>query len=222
MSDPVPQQDNARSLHDETRRYTRPHEVIKNYALEVCQLMFREGNPLRYVWDPDQEKSHILIVDKYSFNLDQVAQTPTIVANRGPQSWMRTSGFRQMQSIDMRTDRRTHTDMVQGSVVLSCFSRQGLEAEDIAGYLFEGFQQIRDVLRKIASRGIMVPTHLGFFKVEANQMGEEALVKSNSRPDLSVVPVALSVMVQRRWAVTPRDGRKLKNVVIRTSRKDTP
>ena len=221
MSEPVNTQDNARSLHDETRRYRRPHEVIKNYALEVAQLMFYEGNQLGFCWDPDQSKSQIIIVDKYSFNLDQVASTPAIVANRGPMAWSQTSGFRQMQSIDMRTDKRTHTDIVRGSVVLSCFSRMGLEAEDIAGYLFEGFQQVRDVLRKIASRGIMVPSHLGYFKIEATNMGEEALVKSDSRNELSVVPVALQVMVQRRWAVTPRDGRKLQDVIVRSSRSGT-
>lgn len=221
MSEPVVQQDNARSLHDETKRYVRPHQIIKNYALEVCQLMFSGGGPINIHWDPDQEKTQILIVDKYSFNLDQVASTPAIVANRGPQSWMRSSGFRQMQSMDMRTDRRTHTDMVQGSVVLSCFAREGIEAEEIAGFLFEGFQQIRDILRKIGSRGIMVPGHLGMFKIESSSMGEEALVKSNSRPDLSVVPVALSVMVQRRWAVTPANM-KLQNVDLRTSRNGTP
>jgi hypothetical protein len=184
--------------------------------------MFSGGGPIGFCWDPDQAKTQILIVDKYSFNLDQVATTPTIVANRGPMAWMHTSGFRQMQSMNMRTDRRTHTDMVQGSVVLSCFSRHGLEAEDIAGFLFEGFQQVRDVLRKIATRGTIIPSHLGFFKIEATQMGEEALVKSDSRPDLSVVPVALSVMVQRRWAVTPHDSRKLQEVDIRTSRNGTP
>ena len=221
MSEPVEQQESARSLHDETKRYARPHQVIKNYALEVCQLMFSGGGPIGLCWDPDQEKTQILIVDKYSFNLDQVATTPAIVANRGPQAWMRSSGFRQMQSIDMRTDRRTHTDMVQGSVVLSCFSRHGLEAEDIAGFLFEGFQQIRDILRKIGSRGIIVPSNLGMFKIETTTMGEEALVRSDSRPDLSVVPVAIQVMVQRRWAVTPVDV-KLQKVDLRTSRNGTP
>lgn len=221
MSEPVPSQDNARSLHSERIRYSRPHQVIKNYALEVCQLLFSEGNPLGYCWDPDQSKTQIIIVDKYSFNLDQVGSTPAIVANRGPQAWARTSGFRQMQSMDMRTNSRTHTDLIQGSVVLSCFSRHGEEAENIAGYLFEAFQILRDVLRKLATRGIMVPSHLGYFKIEATNMGEEALVKSDSRPELSVVPVAIQGMVQRRWAVTP-NGRKLQDIVVRTSRSGTP
>lgn len=217
MSDPVNMQDNARSLHDPERRYVRPHQVIKGYALEVAQLLFYEGGPLGYCWDPDQEKTQITIVDKYSFNLDQVGTKPTIVANRGPIQWANSSGFRQLQSENIQTGERVYTDLVRGSAVLSCFARQGVEAEDIAGYLFESFQALRDVLRKIARQGSMVPHHLGFFKIEATNMGEEALVKSDSRAEISVVPVAISATVQRRWSVTPRNARKLQNVVTRIS-----
>jgi len=213
MSDPVTQQDNARSLHDENVRYVWAHQVIKNYVLETAQLLFYDGNPMGFLWDPDQEKTQITIVDKYSFNLDQVGTTPTLVANRGPIQWADTSGFRQLQGVDMRTDRRTHIDLVRGGAILSCFSQHGLEAEDLAGYMFEAFRTLRDVLRKIARRGIMVPNHLGFFKIEATSMGEEALIKSDSRPAISVVPVSIQAMVTRRWSVTPLEGRKLRNVV---------
>jgi len=222
MSDPVTQQDNARSLHDEKVRYVWAHQVIKNYVLEVAQLLFYEGNPMGFIWDTNQEKTQITIVDKYSFNLSQVGTTPTLVANRGPLGWSNTSGFRQLQSLDMRNDARTHIDLVRGSAILSCFSRHGLEAEDLAGYMFEAFRTLRDVLRKIARRGIMVPNHLGFFKIEATNMGEEALVKSDSRPDISVVPVSIMALVTRRWSVTPLKGRKLQQVAVRTSRSGTP
>lgn len=221
MSDSAPEQDNARSLHNEQRRYYMPHQVIKNYAIEICQLLFQEGNPTGLHWDQDEAKSHIIITDKHSFNLDVVGSTPAIVANRGPQGWARTSGFRQMQEMDLRTDRRVYTDLVRGGVILSCFSRHGLEAEDLAGYLFESFQVFRDVLRKIARQGIIVPHHLGFFKIEASNMGEEALVKSDSRPELSVVPVAIQASIQRRYAVQPRESRKLQKINVRTSRSGT-
>lgn len=216
MSTPTePQQDNVRSQHDENRRYIWPHEVIKNGCLEFAQLLFHEDNPLGFTWDIDQTKTQIMISDKYAFNLEQVASMPAIVGNRGPQQWMRTSGFRQMQSVDLKTDRRTHTDLVRGGAVLSCFSRHGEEAERLAGYLFESFQNFRDVLRKLEKRRIMAPSHLGFFKIEASTMGEEALVQASSRPEVSVVPVAIVAMVQRRWSVEP-DARKLKDLNVRT------
>lgn len=210
-------QDNARSLHDSSRRYAQTHQVVKNYTLEVIQLLFYPGNPFEYCWDIDQEKTEITVVDKYSFNLDQVGMKPAIVVNRGPLNWLRTSGFRQTQHIDLRKDARTSTDLVRGGAMISCFSRQGLEAESLAGYLFDSFQILRDVLRKLARTGIMVPNHLGFFRIEATSMGEEALVKSDSRPEISVVPVALTATVQRRWRVTP-DARKLQDITVRTNR----
>lgn len=219
MSDPTePQQDNARSLHDETRRYPWPHEVIKNYTLEAAQLMFCEGNPTGYVWDIDSTKTPIYIGDKYSFNLEQVGSQPAIVANRGPQQWGKSSGFRQVQKIDMRTDARTHIDLIRGGCVLSCFSRSGEEAEKLAGYLFMMFEAGRDVLRKLATRGIMAPSHLGFFKIDATTMGEEALVQATSRPEISVVPVAIAAQVTQRWSVTPKSNRKLRDIHVRTTR----
>lgn len=218
-------QDNARSLHNERRRYVRPHEVIKGFALEVAQLLFYEGNPMEYCWDPDDKKSQISVVDKYHFDRSQVGQKPVIVANRGPLIWGKTSGFRQMQSLNFRNDRRIYTDLVRGGATLSVFSRQGLEAENLAGYVWESFQMFRDVLRKIARRGIMVPNHLGFFRIEATSMGEEALVKADSRPEASVVPIAIQAAVQRRWAVEPMNQRKLKdislNVTLRTGSSGT-
>lgn len=213
----APEQDNARSLHDETRPYPLPHQVIKNFCLEITQLLFHPGNPTGFVWNIDNEKTQIAICDKYSFNAEQVGSQPAIVANRGPQQWWKSSGFRQMQSIDMRTDTRTYIDLIRGGAVLSCFARHGEEAELLAGYVFEAFQTLRDVLRKLATRGIMAPVHLGFFQINAANMGEEALVQADSRPSISVVPVAISAVVQRRWSVTPK-GRKLRGVIVRTSR----
>ena len=210
-------QKSVRSLHDPNVEYPHAHEVIKNWALEVTQLMFAEGNPTGHVWSADQAKTGIFVVDKYTFNLDQVGTCPTIVANRGPIQWTGSSGFRQLQSLDFRTGRRVHTDLVRGGVVLSCFARHGLEAETIAGHVWEGFQVLRDVLRKLPREGSMVPSHLGFFRIEATSMGEEALVQGDSRPDMSVVPVSISAMVQRRYAVTP-NARKLENIFVRTSR----
>jgi len=210
--------DSPRSLHDPKKRYIRPHQLMKNRVLEFCQLLFSDpdnvGEDLR--WDSDPEKSRITIVDKYTFNLAQVMTRPAIVANRGPQGWMRTSGFRQFQGENIKTGERFYTDLVRGTITLSCFAREGLEAEEIAGIIFESVQSLRDVLRKLHPRGRLMPQHLGFFKVESSQMGEEALVKSSSRPELSVVPVAIAAIVQRRWSVRP-NARKLRNISVRTS-----
>jgi len=218
-TEPVNSQGDAPSLHDETRRYRYPHEIIKNYSLEICQLLFSDPRS-RYIWDISQEKTQITICDKHAFNQDQVNQQPCIVASRGPIAWMNTSGFQQRQDLDWRTGRETFTDLQRGGVTLSCFSKAGAEAEEIAGFLYESFQMLRSVLRKIGAQGRMVPNHLGFFRIQAVTMGEEALVRSNSAPEMSVVPVAISANVQRRWSVEPK-ARTLLKINTAITRKDT-
>jgi hypothetical protein len=217
MSEVIEQQEHPTSLHDGVTPLPSAHKVVKNYLLEFCQLLF-DGKNFRLAWDGDQSKTQINIVDKYSFNLDQVTQNPSIVASRGPQAWTNQGGIGRRQNVDLKSGTTTYTDLVRGAVTLSCFAKNGLEAEDIAGFLFESLQSFRYVLRNWTNENkIGRGHHLGLFKVEAVTMGEEALVKSNSRPNLSVVPVAVAAMAQRRWSVAIHNARKLRGVSVRTT-----
>ena len=200
----VPAQGPVRSIRD-PNVIIPPHQIIKQISLEFLQIMYSENGPkTRFKWDSDLNSSEIMIVDKYSFNLDDVVVRPSIVANRGPQRWSNTSGFQQTQEFEFRTGRRTSTDLLSGSVIFNCFSREGVEAEAIAGDVFDWFRVFRDPLRKS-----------GLFRVESTSMGEEALVQSDSRPDLSVVPVQVEASVQLRWSIEPY-ARVLKDVVVTT------
>lgn len=186
----------------EPEKIIEAHQIIKQIGLEFLQLMYSESGPDTILkWYSNTEDTEILIVDKYSFNLDDVQMRPAIVANRGPQRWMSTSGFQQMQEFDFRTARFTGTDLISGVIVFNCFSKEGIEAEKIASDVFEWFRVFRIPLRKA-----------GLFRVESTTMGEEALVKSDSRPDLSVVPVQVEASVQVRWSIQPY-ARTLANIV---------
>ena len=178
------------------------HQIIKQIGLEFVQTMYGDSGPdTRLTWHPDVSETQIVIVDKYSFNLDDVAVRPAIVGNRGPQRWGRTSGFQQRQEFDFRKSQTIGTDLIYGSVTFNCFSKEGIEAEDIAGDLFEWFRVFREPLRKT-----------GIFRIESTLMGEEALVQSDSRPDLSVVPVQVEASVQLRWSIEPY-ARTLQNII---------
>jgi hypothetical protein len=216
MSTNIEQQGSPTSLHDGVTPLPSAHKVIKNYVLEFCQLIF-DGKNFPLAWDVDQAKTQINIVDKYSFNLDQVTQNPSIVANRGPVAWTNQGGIGRRQHVDFKTGTVTYTDLVRGAVTLSCFSKNGLEAEDIAGFVFESLQSFRQVLRNVTSAS-SIGVKPGLFKVEATTMGEEALVKSNSRPNLSVVPVAVAAIAQRRWSVAVRDARTLRGIITQLKR----
>lgn len=170
-----------------------PHQIIKQIGLEFLQKMYSESGPdTHFTWNKEVSETEILIVDKYSFNLDDVQMRPAIVANRGPQRWMNSSGFQQMQDFDPRTAKFTGSDLIAGTVIFNCFSKEGVEAEQIASDVFDWFRVFRIPLRKS-----------GLFRVESTTMGEEALVKSDSRPDLSIVPVQVEASVQVRWSIQP-------------------
>ena len=188
----IPSSGPIRSIHD-PEHIIETHQVIKQIGLEFLQKMYSESGPdTRCTWNQDLANSEIHITDKYSFNLEDVKVRPAIVANRGPTRWANSSGFQQRQEMSFRTGKEISTDLISGSVIFNCFSKEGLEAEAIAGDVFEWFRVFRKPLRKS-----------GLFRVQSTTMGEEALVKSDSRPDLSVVPVQVEASVQVRWSIEP-------------------
>jgi len=200
----------ARSIRD-NESIIETHQVVKQIGIEFLQKMYSEsGVDTRLTWHPDLSKSEIHITDKYSFNLEDVKVRPAIVANRGPTRWASSSGFQQRQELDFRTEKEISTDLISGSIIFNCFSKEGLEAEAIAGDVFDWFRTFRKPLRKN-----------GFFRVQSTTMGEEALVKSDSRPDLSVVPVQVEASVQVRWSIEPYAA-TLKAIVARIGRITSP
>jgi hypothetical protein len=191
-------------------RAIRTTDLIKIHCLEFLQDMFATW-PGKYKWDADVEKTGILIVDKYSFNLEAVAKRPAVVASRGPLRSTKSTGFRQTQDFDPMSGRRTTTDLLDGSVMLSVYAR-GIEAEMLAGFVFEWFLDFQDAIRERGSFRTPLDRR-GIFKISSVSVGEEALVKSSSAPDLSLVPVLVRAMVQRRSLIVP-DALKLKNIVV--------
>lgn len=191
-------------------REIRTLDVIKIRCLEFLQDMFKTW-PGVYRWDPDPDKTGILIVDKYSFNLQAVSNRPGVVASRGPMRFTKSVGFRQTQDFDPQSGRRTRTDLIDGSVLLSVYAR-GAEAEMLAGFVAEWFDDFQESL--IEGGSFRTPLdRRGLFRISSVSIGEEALVKSDSAPDLSVVPVLVRATVQRRSLLIPK-ALKLKNIIV--------
>lgn len=191
-------------------RQIRTLDLIKIRCLEFLQDMFKTW-PGDFKWDPDPEKTGILIIDKYAFNLAAVAKRPGIVTSRGPMRTGQSAGFRQVQDFDQQSGRRTRTGLVDGSVMLSVYAR-GAEAETLAGFVYEWFLDFQEAL--IEGGSFRTPLdRRGLFRISSVSVGEEALVKSDSAPDLSVVPVLVRAMVQRRSLIV-QDALKLKNITV--------
>jgi hypothetical protein len=185
------------SLRIENRSY-KPYQFVKNMVLEFLQLLFQSRTQGNFKWDASNEITEIMITDKNTFNLDTVEKRPAIIVARGPLVWTNQSGLDKMLSLDRRTGKKTYTDLIQSSVTVNIISRNGLESESIAYDVCWGVQAFRGALRKV-----------GFFKIEGPQMGQETLVVSDSRPDLTMVPVFLTMYLQDKWTMEPVDAARL-------------
>lgn len=176
---------------------------IKNTALRFLQVVYmsREEGYLRY--DDDEEMTEIKIADQHAFQLEASEAKPAIIAVRGGLQWQQIGLNQGMQSLDRRTGEKQYSDMIVGSVGLSCISRVGLEAEQIASDVFNLFKFFRPTLQK-----------LGFFTIKSMSIGSEQLIDVQGEPKLFLVPVSLTCQVQDSWTLEPEAAARLKRMVI--------
>jgi hypothetical protein len=181
-------------------------DYTKDAILGVLQEFFSiEKNAGEFLWHADIKQSKILIADKYTINLEDVEKKPSIVVIRGAQSWGRR-GIDQLQGWEGPNTGSRHTDIVLGTFNCTCMSANGLEAESLADTVFAFFSFFRKALRE---------------KVHALQdlqgvsLGEELVAVTDSKHDVSVVPVTVSTAFQWSWLVQ-RQGKPVKDVVVTT------
>jgi hypothetical protein len=93
--------------------------------------------------------------------------------------------------------------MLHASLAFNVFSREGIEAEDIANTVFMCFKFFRPVLQQ-----------MGYFTIKSLNMGAETLIKQNgSEDDTTMIPIFIQVMTQERVSLRDSAGRTLKNII---------
>lgn len=176
---------------------------LKRTALEFLQIIFSQRADFRY--DPDDTRTGIQIVDVHAVDLKTAGVRPMIVAVRGPLSWQGTGlGGNAMEGRNVSTGDTTFNDILIGSVALSCISREGIEAEQVAHLVFNSFKFFRPILQK-----------QGFLTIKSLNVGAEMLIESEGSDDkTTVVPVYITAQIQDRWKLTQNVARKLQKVII--------
>ena len=142
----------------------------------------------QYIWKPKQDETEIHIADIYTENMEQPEFRPAIIVQRGTMRWNNT-GIDQMQGQTFGDDTRTYTDLVVGDLTINCISRTGLEAELLANICFQIIQFFARVIRQKTK----------IFAIKSVAIGQEALVQSDSKQDITIVPVGIQLYVQDRW-----------------------
>lgn len=190
-----------RNIKDRSEFQGNMLNFIKRTTVEFLQIVFskKKSGTLRYM--DDEELTEIKIADQYAYQLEATDTRPAIIATRGPVSWG-ASGINSMQTMDLRTNTSTNTDFLVGSVSLSCISRVGIEAENIAADVFSLIKYFKPTLMKF-----------GFLNVRSVSVGPEQLISAPGEPDLFLVTVLMQCQVQKNWILEPKAAAELKKVI---------
>jgi hypothetical protein len=180
---------------------------LKRTGIEFLQLIFANRAAGYHRYDPDDTLTEIQISDLHAVDLTTVNRRPAIVATRGPLTWQGMGlGNNAVESRNMRTGNYTFSDLLTGSVAFSCFSREGIEAEQIGHLVFNSFKFFSPQLRKY-----------GFFTIKSLNIGAESLIEQEGSDDkTSMVPVYVTAQVQDRWRLEETAARKLERIIVST------
>ncbi len=180
---------------------------LKRTGLEFLQIIFKNRLVGDHKYDPDDTLSEIQISDLHAVDLTTVNRRPAIVAARGPLTWQGVGlGNNAVESRNMRTGNYVMNDLLTGSVAFSCFSREGVEAEQIAHLVFNSFKFFSPELRKY-----------GFFTIKSLNIGAETLIEQEGSDDkTSMVPIYVTAQIQDRWRLEETAARKLEKIIIST------
>lgn len=179
---------------------------LKRTALEFLQIVFSARPQDSFKYDADDTISEIQIQDAYAANLKTMGSMPSIIAVRGPVSWMGQGlGGNSLEMRNVPTGDHTFNDVLVGSLTFNCMSREEVEAEDLAMIVMNSFRYFRPALQKY-----------GFLTIKSLNLGASSLIDAQGIDDkLYAVPVYVTAMVQERVSVTDTAPRQLREIVIK-------
>lgn len=186
--------------------------------LQVCFGTWYKGS---YVWNPDESLTDIIIQGEGTISKEVVEKRPAIIVSRGPMQWGNLSMDQFAGPLlvrDPRTGVRTYTpnintfngakrytDLNSSTMTYTILSKEGLEAQRIAGFCAYATRTLKKSLMKA-----------GLHKVGDNiQVGSESAPGSIVQPDsteIVAIPVYVPFYFQVTYTITPEDKLLLKQV----------
>lgn len=151
----------------------------------------------------DPSRSELEIEGQGTDNLQNVEARPKIVVARGPVQFQQASINGMIGSQNMSLQRQRHAVIMAGSVGISCYSREELEADRLAEICASSIEGFQPIIRKY-----------GFLEIRTAQIGQRAMIKSDARPELFVTPVLLRTSVTANWKREVVDPVKLRKMIL--------
>jgi len=161
-------------------------------------------------WQTAEMETEIIISDAGSINTDTVEKRPAIIISRGPFAYANL-GIDNYLVEDFTDGKRTHTDLLSGSFVINCVSRNGLESEKIALLVAKALKIYRRILHRA-----------GFFQIgQTVKIGTESpansLLGGDSDEDFITVPITFPVFYQESWTINSSQAELLEKVVYQSN-----
>lgn len=183
---------------------------MENSVLSFLQAIFGTfpadpNDPMsQFYYDhDDSSRSRIQIEGQSTDNLESVDQRPKIVVSRGPVQFMQASINAAIGSKNLSLLSQKHSAIMTGSVGISCYSREDLEADSLAEICATAIEAFQPIIRKY-----------GFLEIRANQIGQRALIRADARPELYVTPVLIKTSVTSNWKREVIDPVKLRKILL--------
>jgi hypothetical protein len=194
-----------RDYIDPNKYFPNSLQFMENSILQFLQALFANfpvgENCYHYNDSPDLTEIHI--EGQSTDNLRTVDTRPKIVVARGPVS-VNLAGINGKVGSANLSQRHTQRAAIRsGTVGVSCFSREELEADRLAEICADAIESFSPVIRK-----------LGFLQIHAAQIGQRAIIRSDARPELSVTPVLVRVELTKNYTKEIVDPVQLRKLIL--------
>ena len=169
---------------DSSFKYT-PLRHVRVLFIRFCQGLFFKAPPGCYHWEPDDERSEILITNENKLDPETINKRPGISFTRGPCQFY-SLGIDDRETVDFRTDGKEKGVLIPGTMTINLVSRVQQETEDLAWVVAEHIWLLRDLLMKAGffeiGRGPQIGSPSQAGSIIANEMGDEFYVTPVSIP----------------------------------------
>lgn len=188
--------------------------ILTSFAKDIYLLMLREifsknEGPFHYSDDPEISKIHIS--DRFEVPKEEQTTKPGIYLTRGRIGYANLV-INKEQNRNLNTGQINYMDLIQGSMIIHCYSREGLEAEHLASLVFILMEAAKATFRK----------KLRYHEVNIGEILEERPLSTSTVTDLIEVPVSSTFSFSYRWAVSVMNSTPLKDIKLSRARSADP
>jgi hypothetical protein len=183
-------------------KYT-PLQHLRVLFIQFAQGLFGAAPPGNYHWSPDINTTEIVIQDDGPIHAERLQSRPGITFTRSAVQ-LYSAWIDDMMWFDFRTETKTKSVLVPGTMSINCCSRSDIESEAIAWVLAEHFWLLRELMMKVGffdiGRQVTVSAPSPAGSIVQNDQGDEWICTT----------VAVPFQFYRTSAFTPL-GRQIVN-----------